>query len=214
MGSVIQSLAALLTHSLPLPLPLPSIQSTGGLGSMEPVHEAGYAGNVEEVTRLVALDPGCLDARTPRGTRYQGEWYCGYTPLKIAAERGDDVLLQRLLDLGADTRWDPRGYFATPVWVACRHNRVSTLVILLKAGAEFYSRGYVDGPPPIDVAVSKGFFDCVRLLLAHGYDVNLVRRGRLVERFPEGTVLHRRRSAALRWYSCCSKPAGTPPSVT
>jgi hypothetical protein len=55
---------------------------------MEPIHHAAYAGDGEEVARLVTQSPASINALTTwptPGDTMQDQWHGYYTPLKLAA---------------------------------------------------------------------------------------------------------------------------------
>ena len=122
---------------------------------MQPIHRAAWDGDVAALDRLVAEDGELLNALS------QVE-LC--TPLMLAACRGQDAVVARLLALGADVGLQSaRGSFATH-W-ACCGNRRSSLALLLDAGASMTV--YNDHEQtPLMVAAGTGATDCVTLLLA------------------------------------------------
>jgi ankyrin repeat protein len=72
---------------------------------MERMHSAAFFGDLDGVNRYaLEEDPGCLDARlSPRINRFwRIDRYFSWTPLMLAARRGHEVVVARLLELGAD----------------------------------------------------------------------------------------------------------------
>lgn len=94
----------------------------------------------------------------------------GCTPLMLAAFRGHDTVVARLLALKADVGLQSLaygGHFATH-W-ACCGKHASALALLLDAGASFNARTDWSWTPLMK-AVSFGATDCVALLIARGGD--------------------------------------------
>ena len=70
---------------------------------MEPIHQAAWDGGVAAIDRLVAEDGRRLNAQIQG--KVEVDFLCieGCTPLMLAAFRGRDAAVARLLALGADT---------------------------------------------------------------------------------------------------------------
>ena len=90
----------------------------------------------------------------------------GCTALVLAAWRGHDAVVSRLLALGADMEMHSRSGM-TAAHLACKADRASTLALLLDAGALINYRGGTSWTPLMTAAAS-GATDCVALLIARG----------------------------------------------
>jgi hypothetical protein len=75
-----------------------------GNAKMEPIHRAAYDGDVAAIDRLVAEDGERLNAQIEADDEQEdGEFVAGCSPLMLAAWKGHDAAVARLLALGADT---------------------------------------------------------------------------------------------------------------
>jgi ankyrin repeat protein len=102
---------------------------------MEPIHQAAYDGDVAAIDRLVAEDGRRLNAQM-----LNRELWRDCPPLMLAAYKGHDAAVARLLALGADVGLtDARG--DTAAHCACRGgDHSSALAFLLNAGASINAR--------------------------------------------------------------------------
>jgi ankyrin repeat protein len=116
---------------------------------------AAYAGNLEEVQRLVQQDRGLLNAND------------GYfTPLTAAAQRGRVEVMRYLMEEGAQV--DLRDTFDwTPLERACQRGHIQAVSLLIAHGADTATANEF-GLPPLMFASGQGHTDVVTLLLAHG----------------------------------------------
>ena len=69
---------------------------------MAPIHRAAYKGDEGEVSRLVAEDGRRLNAPIQARVYKGGYSLEGCTPLMLAANKGHDTVVARLIKLGAD----------------------------------------------------------------------------------------------------------------
>jgi hypothetical protein len=120
------------------------------------VWRAAKAGNLATVQRLVADDPGLLDATNG---------FDNVTPLMFAAQGGHVGVVRWLLDKGAAL--DERGSAGrTALWDACCGGRTPVVRLLLERGAD-PTTAQPSGSTALAAASSKGHLEVVRLLLGH-----------------------------------------------
>jgi ankyrin repeat protein len=95
----------------------------------------------------------------------------GYTPLGIACEHGNVVMVERLIAAGS--RVDNASIDgATPLFLAAQNNRLDVVKLLIAAGADVNKAG-ADGCTPLHVAVGKGHAGVVSVLVeTAGVDLN------------------------------------------
>ncbi len=101
---------------------------------MEAIHSAALDGRLGEVNRLLEEDPGLLNARD----------FYGRTTLIVAAWRGHDAVVARLLQMGADVHARDEGG-NTVAHEASMRNQASTLALLLDAGDSINARTDIGG---------------------------------------------------------------------
>jgi ankyrin repeat protein len=130
---------------------------------------SSYDGDLAQINRLLEEDGGRLNAQVQGYTRVDTVIVDGCTLLHLAAWRGHDAVVARLLGLGANMGLrNAYGDCATH-W-ACERNRASCLALLLDAGASFNERaGYLLWTR-LMVAASHGATECVQALLGRGGD--------------------------------------------
>uniref|UniRef100_A0A8C2B989 BTB (POZ) domain containing 11b n=1 Tax=Cyprinus carpio TaxID=7962 RepID=A0A8C2B989_CYPCA len=103
----------------------------------------------------------------------------GMTPLMYACVRGDEAMVQMLLDAGADINSEYSSVFpetrqATPLTFAVLHQHIPVVQLLLDAGANVEG-SLQDGmenytETPLQLAAAAGNFELVSLLLERGAD--------------------------------------------
>ena len=134
---------------------------------MAPIHQAAYDGTLADVNQLEGEDIGRLNAQLQNGEYVRGRWFRqGTTPLMIAAENGHDVVVERLLALGADTTLQNH-WGHTAADLALRTDRASTLALLLDAGAPLNWR-LRWGVTALMIASSCGRINCLQLMISRG----------------------------------------------
>ena len=126
------------------------------------IYAAVYLGELEEVKRLVAEDPGCVN-------RINDD---GYGALHMACSRGHAKVVAYLLDEGANpylrTRRPYHKYSRTPLEIACLEGHADVVELLLRKGVDpcaLFSAAYLN--TSLKVACYKEKVDVVRRLLSN-----------------------------------------------
>ena len=120
--------------------------------------EAAYAGNLDEVRRLV-LDGTPVDAIDAER----------HTPLMWAGFNGHAAVAEYLLDAGAEIdNKDSSG--RTALLYASSGPFPETVELLMERGADVNVQGTLEGFTPLMTAAAEGLADVVRLLLGAGAD--------------------------------------------
>lgn len=117
----------------------------------------------EEVKRIQALIKDSPDLINAKGAESR-------TPLHLAAEKGQMVVAQFLLDNGAEVEAKDRFGF-TPLHLATRSGHKGMVELLLghKADVEAADK---DGNRPLHMAAERGYRSVLEILLAHKGDIN------------------------------------------
>ncbi|MEX1023961.1 MAG: ankyrin repeat domain-containing protein [Planctomycetota bacterium] len=124
------------------------------------VFEAAASGDLAELRRVLAADPGLVDARSPDG----------FTPLHLAAFLGRPRAVRVLLAQGADAdsvAGNPSA--VTPLHSAAASRRADVVRVLLAGGADPDAR-QAGGFTALQSAALHGDVAMTTALLAHGAD--------------------------------------------
>jgi ankyrin repeat protein len=143
---------------LSLSLLMPGAVGAQSLPEVEPLHEAAFAGNLEEVRRL--LEEGtAVDVPDPEGR----------TALMWASFNGHTAVDALLLEKGAaiDAR-EANG--RTALMYASSGPFVETVGLLLEKGAQVNLQGTAEGFTALMTAAAEGQVEVVQVLLAYGAD--------------------------------------------
>mgnify|MGYP001826430960 FL=1 len=128
---------------------------------VEPLHEAAFAGNVEEVSRL--LEEGtAVDVSDPEGR----------TALMWASFNGHTAVDALLLEKGAAINArETNG--RTALMYASSGPFAGTVGLLLEKGADVNLQGSAEGFTALMTAAAEGQVEVVQVLLAYGADPDL-----------------------------------------
>lgn len=96
----------------------------------------------------------------------------GWTPLHLAAARGDLPLATSLLDHGAHVD-QLNGNRRTPLYEAAKRGQTAVVTLLLTRGANPNARGKL-GYTPLLTAAEEGHADTIAALLNHGADHRVI----------------------------------------
>ena len=132
-------------------------QATSGLTPSErQLHEAAFAGDLEQVRRLVS-----------EGTRVDATDPERHTPMMWAAFNGHTAVVGFLLDHGAEVdAKDENG--RTALLFGSSGPFEETVKLLLQKGASVNTQGKLEGFTALMTAAAEGQLQVVRLLLMHG----------------------------------------------
>ncbi|XP_041486812.1 ankyrin repeat and SOCS box protein 13 isoform X3 [Microtus oregoni] len=93
------------------------------------------------------------------------------TPVHEAAQRGESLQLQQLIESGACVNQVTVDSI-TPLHAASLHGQAQCVQLLLAAGAQEVDARNIDGSTPLCDACASGSIECVKLLLSYGAKVN------------------------------------------
>jgi len=116
-------------------------------------------------------DAGSVSAIIKRGADVNAATRYGVTPLGLAALNGDPTIVRTLLDAGANPNGATPGG-ETPLMTASRVGRVEAVQLLLDHRAIVDAKTSSRKQTALMFAVTENHPDVVKLLIAHGADVN------------------------------------------
>jgi ankyrin repeat protein len=146
---------------------LPLVGQAVGPNEAPTIYQAAQAGNVRELRRL--LSRGGADASASRDD------YRGYTPLMLAAQRGQVDAMTVLLDAGADPNaLSTSGQSALSIAAGWGHEPAVRCLLAHGANANGTRDGKIACDPPLVCAARSGMSSpqIVNLLIQSGADVN------------------------------------------
>lgn len=100
--------------------------------------------------------------------------YLGFTPLHIAAYRGDVKIIKLLLAKGADIKSKDTANTSGPLFQAVtvkNDKNVAAAQLLIDAGADINEKN-IGGYTPLHTAASDGSIEIVKILVAKGVNIN------------------------------------------
>jgi ankyrin repeat protein len=173
-GARVDNRAMLLAATLPGSRPTLELLLQGGgnvnadVGGVTALMCAAFGGDLEAVRFLLE-----------HGAEVRARTAAGLTPLLEAALSGNAEIVQVLLDQGADAnaRYElphSNGHFLTPVLAAVLQGHAACLQPLLDRGADVNVQGGPFERTALLCAATAGSEEIVRLLLAHGANVQAV----------------------------------------
>ena len=124
------------------------------------LHHAASAGNIEAVKLLLAAGADSKAANDE-----------GETPLKNAARDGHIEIAELLLAGGAKIK-DKTASGCGPLYEAAKEGNKQIAVKLIDAGAEVDQTCGSYSRTPLDVACAQGHLEVIKVLVAHGADIN------------------------------------------
>ncbi|WOG28632.1 ankyrin repeat domain-containing protein [Endozoicomonas sp. 8E] len=101
------------------------------------------------------------------------------TPLMLASNEGDEVIVDRLIKAGADVNTARTEDGATPLFIAVSRGYFKCVELLIKDEADLNTR-FRDGNTLLLIAASRGSSGSVELLIKNGADLNAA--------LPDGTT--------------------------
>ncbi|KAH0565359.1 hypothetical protein GP486_001242 [Trichoglossum hirsutum] len=95
----------------------------------------------------------------------------GFTDLMIGSYFGHDVIVELLLEKGADLEPRDKAFGLTPLLWAAKNGHDAVVKLLLENGARLESKDIISGRTPLSWAAVKGRDAVVKLLLENGSDL-------------------------------------------
>ncbi|XP_042890702.1 interaptin-like isoform X1 [Penaeus japonicus] len=133
-----------------------------GKGGWAALHHAAFEGNVDMTRLLISYG---ADVGVSSGKKAEG----GVTPLHLAAEAGFDLVMEALLEAGADmTARDINGF--QPIHWAT--TQVTALAVLLRHGCNLSAQAS-DLSTPLHHAATDGKLEVVKWLVQNGADCTI-----------------------------------------
>ena len=136
------------------------------MANMEPIHQAAFNGDVAAIDRLVAEDGGRLNKRNQAELNINKDTIGRITPIMLAAYKGHDPAVARLLALGADVGHTDTKRQSAAHW-ACLDGDHSSVLTRLLAGADMNGCDNRKRTP-LMLAAEKNRASCVELLIDRG----------------------------------------------
>lgn len=125
--------------------------------------------DVDMVERLISSGEDVVEPRGIYSDNYRATLY--RTPLYLAFEARNPVIMEKLLEAGADPNWYPENHRSTLLVDAARAGLIEVVQLLLRHGAE--PDKHYDQDTPLRIAISKANLAMVRVLIAGHADLNL-----------------------------------------
>jgi ankyrin repeat protein len=101
-----------------------------------------------------------------RGANVNAKGRKDWTPLMVAAGRGDNAMVKSLISRGADVN-ARNTYGTTPMIMAAASGDCETAKLLIKKGADMETKD-LNGDSPLSVAIKEGNGEVASLLRSHG----------------------------------------------
>jgi ankyrin repeat protein len=127
----------------------------------EDIHDAVIKGDIILVKNLLEKNPKLVNSRGKLDR----------TPLHLAAQEGNQELVELLLDKGADIDAQDQYHF-TPLHLASYEGRLEVVQTLLTKGANKNARD-IGGGTPLCIGAQCNKTEIVRVLINNGVDVNI-----------------------------------------